>query len=419
MQFLLGVLGYIVFICVGCFCMKIAKDLFNTYLNITSILILPFLLVCSFQLLTTFFYESLIIPGFEYWSIITVFFVATLLVETIFHIIFKIDVGYVPLFNGGFETNRNFMFFVLVYLIYMLYDTYHQVVNVDMSMLLQDDFSEEYGGSGGFISRLFLMICAAYFFGCNNTKAGFLLGVICLIPSVVINTKGVILIPVIASFFVKEYYGRLVNLKKTLLIVGIVGISIFIGSYMWEFFTVGGNPLADSEKWKLVFDKLVSYVISGVQGFCINLQDPGEYSFDDLPNITMTPINNFLSKLGVGSYISSVNPVERTMGLASSDDPITNVNSHIGTLYLFNGLFIGLLIHSFWIMVTLLIKKICQKTGSVFFVLLYSLFLAGFAFGWFELYFMHTFWLYLIIITVLLYIVFNCHLFDTDGLYKV
>ncbi len=407
MGIVLGFIGYILFLVVGLICIRCAHILFGSYLNITTVFIFPFLCVCSLQVIVTGCYHTMLFPSIRYWEIIILFFSVTLLIEYVLFRILRMNKNEEVIYNDMFGRNIYFLVFVSFYLLYMLYDTYKQISSMELTMIIQDEFAEDYGGSGGFYSRLFLLICATFFMGYTKKWYGYLIGIICLIPSLVLNTKGIILMPILASFIVKAYNGQLSKITRKILIIGFLGVFIFFGSYMWEFSIYEESPLTDTGRWQQIFEKFMSYLLSGVQGFNINLQQTVDETFDNIPNITLAPVNNMLSKLGIGHSVSVVNPISFSIGLSSVPDEESNVNTHIGTLYLFNGLLGGLIVHAFCISCTMIIKKTCQLlNNNSFFVVLYSLFLTGFALGWFEFYFMHTFWSYFIIITIILFVCF-------------
>ena len=408
MEILVGLFGYLLFILSGVSIVRASIVSFGSNLNVSTALILPYLMICTFQVIVAFFYPTIIFPCLEYWLILIFFFSLTFITEYAVTRLFKIGKRKFRREVFSDITGKHvFYTLIILFLIYVVYDTYTQVSRVDITMLLQDEFEEEYGGSGGFYSRVFLMICATCFFGFFNKWYGFVLGVICLLPSLVVNTKGIIFIPILASLFLKAYLSEITNIKKTVLIVGAIGVFVFFGSYMWEFFTYGSNPLGDKDRWQQITDKLISYLISGVQEFNVNIVSPIDDVFRRSINITLTPFNNLLSKFGIGESISSINEISRPIGLKTTVESSPNVNSHIGTLYLFNGLVGASLLHMFWVSLTILIRKIASITKSIFMVVCYCLLLTGFALGWFDFYFMQTFWIYIIIFCLILSLFFT------------
>jgi len=403
-----GVFGYIVFIIVGLLCVSFSKRIMRSYVNITTMLCFPYLLICSFQIIIAAIYPKVVFPCIEYWSILIFFFILTLVAESVLSSFLGIKVdGRQIVSRYSYKWEKVFHIVIAFYLLYVIYDTYVQVRSVDITMLLQDEFEDEYGGSGGFYSRVFLMICSAYYLGYVNKWYGYLFGLLCLIPSLVVNTKGVIFIPILSAFFIKTYLHELSNTKQKIIVVGIIGIVIFFGSYMWQFYTWGENPLENKDRWQEIFDKLVGYLISGVQEFNLNIVSPLDDVFKQSVNITITPFNNLLAKFGFGESISSINEISRPIGLNTSVDSSPNVNSYIGTLYLFNGFGGACFLHLFWISITVIIKKIAIQTNNPFIITCYCLLLSGYALGWFDFYFMQTFWIYLIIFCFILYFCFN------------
>ena len=116
------------------------------------------------------------------------------------------------------------------------------------------------------------------------------------------------------------------------------------------------------------------------------------------------PYLNILAKLGIGESVSSINEeIYRSIGtLPNYGKAYSNVNGYIGTLYLFNGLLGALIYHIYMIILTFIIKVKTYSCKRPFWIVLYSLFLSGFALGWFDFYFMQTFWIYFVILIVII-----------------
>lgn len=392
---------------VSVMCVRTARLMFGSFLNVTCVLIFPFIALCSLQVLVGFIFPNFLFPCAFYWVILMIYFIATLLLEILAYKIFRIDIEFVPTSQKEEVVNKLFLPIIFCYLLYMMYDTYIQLSNVDLTEVLQDEFAEDYGGSGGLISRLFLIICCTFFLGYAKKWYDYVIGLLCLIPSLVINTKGIIFMPILASFLVRAYCGEFSKIKSKVVFVAILGVVVFFGSYIWESSVNGADVFEDTAKLQQISAKFIAYLLSGVQGFNINVINPGEDLFSAQPNMTMAPLANFLSKFGIAQNISVINPVVHSLGLVSSSNEDTNVNTYVGTLFLYNGIWMGLVVHSVWIFITNGLKRIAQLSDNLFFSVLFCLYLSGFALGWFEFYFMHTFWIYFILITIVLYLFFR------------
>lgn len=396
-------LAYVQYAIVCFFCIRIANKVAKTKISITSIFALPYFLICSMQEIICIVFDYFELPNFEYWIINMLFVLATCGVELLlckFSYICQIrDVS-----SGYLNQYKLSVFFIILASLLILCAAINSVMmvnTIDINMLLQDEFQDDFeeSSSGNFYVRLFTMIMAVYFLGINKGKIGYLIGCFCFVPHIIINTKGILFIIIIAVFIARLLTGRIHNVKRTVLILGGCGFSIFFFSYMMEFSLYGENPLIEVDRWVYIFEKLIAYLLSGVQEFFVNLRD-GIVHNKNLDNITLTPFYNLFAKFGIGTSISSVNQeIYRCIGdLPHYGLVYSNVNGYIGTLYIFNGLIGGLLYHVSIITLTFAIRlKVCICKRP-FWIILYSLFSAGLFLAWFEFYFMHTFWIYFILI---------------------
>ena len=405
-----GFLGYLVFLCICIFCMRTATLKYKTYLNVTTLFAFPYMVICTFQVFVTYILGLFSPPDVEYWLILSSFIIVGWTIELF---VDKKTIKSTNLFNNSLEikkeeknkkNNKYFEWITILFIIFTTYNSIEQLRNIDIAAILQEDFQDKFAASsgGGFYARVILILLATYYLGYNNSIKRNIIGFLCFIPSIIVNTKGVIFIPIIAAFITRLFYGKVKNAGKTILIVGSVGIFIFFASYMWEYSTYGKNALLDPSRWEYISNNLVFYILSGVQGFSKTLESNSLHIFTIIDNITLTPFNNIISKFGLTKNISSINPIATSIGmLPTYGTGITNVNSYIGTLYLFNGLIGGLGLHIFWISLITLLKKNAFRKRKPVDVVLFSLFASGLVLDWFDFYFMQTFWMYLIIFIIL------------------
>lgn len=403
------------FVFIGVICCKYTSIKLHSIINVTNCLTLPLIIICTIQVFLTYIFGLYYsIPPIEYWLVLILYIIITSIVEIFTNKCFdiykitptKLDDCF--FYQGTGNINIILKYIIIIFILYACYDSFIVVKNIDISMILQDEGQDEFGASmgGGFYARVFLMIIATYFFGYGNNWKDFGFGFLCLFPSLVINTKGIIFIPIVAGFIVRLYLKKIKNIKKLIVLIGLIGIIIFFSSYMWEFFTIGENPLSDSYRWQLISEKLLYYLTSGVQGFSANLDNIYcSEIFSKYENITLAPFNNFLSKFGITENVSAVSQHICYIGnLPTYGVCNSNVNTYIGTIYLYNCFFCGLLLHSFWVCITSIIRKLAFVNNQPFTVCLFALFATGYALGWFEFYFMHTFWVYMIVMVIIL----NC-----------
>lgn len=414
-QSFLGFLGFLIFIVISIFCMYTATIKYKTYLNVTTLFAFSYLVICTFQVFVTYILGLFNPPHFEYWLIISSFIIATWVIELIVDkktIKKRINVNNNNIGINKEVNNKNKRkYFELVTILFIVYSTYYsiqQVLNVDIGIMLQDEFQDEFATStgGSFYTRVILIILATYYLGYQNSIKGFLIGLLCFIPSIIVNTKGILFIPIIAAFIIRLFSNKIKNAGKMVLIVGSIGIFIFYASYMLEYYTYGENPLFDPYRWQYISENLIFYTLSGAQSFSNTIDNDSLEVFTKIDNITLTPFYNLLSKFGLAKNLSSINPVFLNIGtLPTYGTGISNVNTYVGSLYLFNGLIVGMGIHVFWISLITIFKKNAFRKRKPANVILFALFASGLVLDWFEFYFMQTFWFYIIIFIFLFQVI--------------
>lgn len=406
-MYIIDIVFFFIYVAVCLFCIRETKKITGNLISITNMFVIPYMLICIFQEVICIFNAYFILPSYGYWFINSLFVFLTYFTEILLTKIFK-PCSRDKCLSSYVETFAYNKFFLLgcssIVLVVALL-SFKMVSNIDIALMLQDDFQGDFQDSAGgnFYIRLFTIIMAVYFWGINKSRLGYIIGAICFVPHVVVNTKGILFIPIISMFLVRIMLGRISNIKRTFITLGCIGTLIFFSSYMMEFFTYGENPLKDSDRWLYIFEKQVAYICSGVQEFAVNFQDGIEHNPNKI-NITLVPYLNILAKFGIGESVSSINEeFYRSIGtLPNYGKAFSNVNGYIGTLYLFNGLLGALIYHIYMIILTFIIKVKTYSCKRPFWIVLYSLFLSGFALGWFDFYFMQTFWIYLVILIVII-----------------
>lgn len=402
---IIDILSYILYVIVSICTIRLVNIETKSFVNITSVFVLPYLIICTIQEIVCLTFDFFQLPNFEYWFINIVFVFVTGLVEFVMSSLSQKRI-FINSFTEYYDKQHLSKLFIALAALAVIatgIDSFKMVNSIELGILLQDDFQDEFGESAGgnFYIRLLTLIMAVYFLGINKSKIGYMIGLLCFVPHIVVNTKGILFIPVIASLLTRIILGRITSFKKTFLILGILGVFIFFSSYLLENLIY--KESVDFDRLIFLCEKLISYMLSGVQEFFVNIRDGIEHNVNKV-NITLAPIENLFAKFGIGESVSNVNTeFYRSIGkLPHYGAVYSNVNGYIGTLYLFNGLIGGLLYHVFLIIIAFLIKIKTYACKRPFWIILYSLFLSGFFLGWFEFYFMHTFWVYFIVLTFII-----------------
>lgn len=274
----------------------------------------------------------------------------------------------------------------------------------NIGMLVQEDFQTSYTSGINFYLRLFSMIGTVYFWGLlsKENKNFFVLGLICFLPNFLTFVKGISYILILGSVIANIILsGKKLNPKKAVLIP-LLGIILFFSVYLIEIGIWDIELIFKRDTYELIFAKLNLYLIAGIQAFNVNVTEYQD-TFNGLQNPVYAPIANILAKVGFTERIETINNVWVDLGYISNFGYASvNTNTYIGTLVLYCGPLIGLLVNSliaallyYFFIKALIFKKPLD-------IMRYSLFVTGLVLGWFEYYYMHMFWVYLILIFFIL-----------------
>ncbi len=295
----------------------------------------------------------------------------------------------------------------------LLFFVYNMKNLGNIGQIVQEGFQIKYTSGINFYLRLMCMIGAIYFFSISNLKdKKFIIGgIYSSLPIILTFVKGMIFIICLGSVIGNTLvYARKIKVKYIIYTI-MSGIIIFYSVYMIETCIWNPEKLFKSETYEYIFANLNVYLTSGVQSFNVNLQQINNI-FNQVANPVYAPIINIISKVGIVERIDAINNIWLNLGYISNyGDVIVNTNTYIGTLVLYCGIFRGLLIHLFisTIMYHFFYKMI--HASHIVYIIRYSLFITGFVLGWFEYYYMHTFWIYLIIIFYILKVITKIRLY--------
>ncbi|HPP10866.1 MAG TPA: DUF6337 family protein [Defluviitoga tunisiensis] len=274
----------------------------------------------------------------------------------------------------------------------------------DVGMVVQEQFQSKYSSGVNFYLRLFCMIGTIYFWGLANksNRKFILLGFLCFIPNYLTFVKGIAFINVIGSVLANLILNKRIIKVSILLKVLLAGLIIYFSVYMIEIGIWNPNKLLEIETYEFIYGKLNSYLISGVQSFNINISN-SENLFQGLPNPVYAPVINLIAKFGLAERIEPINNVWTTIGYIPNYGPSTvNTNTYIGTLSLYCGFFKGLLVNSIISTVIYYFFWKAIHTQRIIHIARYSLMVTGLVLAWFEYYYLHTFWYYLVLIFFLI-----------------
>lgn len=310
-----------------------------------------------------------------------------------------------------FIVNDNFTFlkyisvFLSIYLLFV-FTIHASELNV-IGEIVQVNFQNQYSGGINFYFRLIVMIGSIYFFTIAKNKTDILLGLLCLLPNFLTFVKGIAIINILAGLVGHMiYYKKRLRVSLILKLI-LLGLIIFGLVYIIQISIWNPDKLFSLKTYLIVYNKILTYLISGVQSFNINLHN-GYYIYNG-DNITIAPLLNMLHKFGLfDTRMETVGPIHTIL----YDNSIlgivdTTVNSYIGTLLMYGGVINGILLHCVVVLVIYTFFYINLITSNPINKVFYALFVSGFILAWFEYFFIQTFWIYFIIIYICLIFIYH------------
>lgn len=409
---MLTIILFLLLVLVAFILVRIEKTRFKTYLS-------PFILF-SIPYLSMVFYQFFIIQLYNWENIGFLFVFSILLYFVTFfvsgHVLYYFFSAQNRTHNLKLNNVRNEVqekiysdklieLIFIVSAIYLLLRFFILTQGLsNYGAIVQEPFQQKYSSDGGFFFRLITMFGGAYFWGLatKKNKRAFFYGLLCFATNLLTFVKGIAFITIISGIIANIIINKRKVKLKTLFHIIIFGISLFFIVYLIEIGIWEPNKLLEKDTYEFIFGKLNVYLISGVQSFNINVTNNHEI-FLNSNNIVFAPIVNLIAKFGVVERIDVINDLITYLGnIPSYGQVYVNTNTYIGTLVLYTGLFAGVLpnviisIFSYY----LFYKTISEK--SILNISIYAIFSSGLVLSWFEYYYMHTFWFYLIFFYVML-----------------
>lgn len=265
--------------------------------------------------------------------------------------------------------------------------------------VVQEDFQNAYSSGINFHLRLICMIGTVYFWGLStkNNKKFIFLGLLCFLPNFLTFVKGVSYLLFLGSILANLLINnKKLKFKKIVSVFAFV-VAMFFCVYLIEIGIWDTNLLFVKETYELIYAKFNLYLIAGVQSFNVNLSSSQD-SFASTLNPVYAPVVNILSKIGVTERVETINNIWVNLGYIPYYGPVNvNTNTYIGTLVLYCGTVKGLVVSSTIAVINYYFFFVARRTKDTFMIVRYSILVSGLILGWFEYYYWHMFWVYLII----------------------
>ncbi|WP_405400105.1 DUF6337 family protein [Maribacter sp. Asnod2-G09] len=383
--------------------LRIDRVIYGTFITPISALTLPYLLVLLTHIL---FHEAL---GFKsisplsvfIWNLGTVlFWIGGLIIAKLF--LKKKVVNPFENILGLDLKIKNLNFLVLLitilFCLVLFYSLIINVLSMGYNSISTEAFATKFAGGGLFGHSLTLLRYILVYLIIVTSKKQYLTNLLILIIiwfNLLYQVKGWLLIPVISGLLIRfvlleEKNGGLSRtfFKKTLFI-SVLGFGFFALSY---YISLGSKV-----RFEFIFTHFFHYTWSGLIGFSEYLASGikmGEYVAE-----IFNPINNIINKISGLPVESALNPNYFSTYIYYHKG--SNVSTFIGSIFISSGPVLSVFICFFFAIVNygIFINFLIKKT--IFGLILYSFFLVGLFFGWFDFYFRHLIFYVIIIITLL------------------
>lgn len=197
--------------------------------------------------------------------------------------------------------------------------------------------SDEFGSAmtaGHFWGHLFVVLLAAEiicFYYLSLKRWYMIIPILfCILFEVIYQVKSWMLTPILAVILMKIHTGAWRINLKAILLVGVVGVVFFFGSYTLSSL-LAHDRFADMALLTDIWHHFLYYLSSGVLGFSEDLRR-GIYEMQD-PCYPILPFINLWQAILGGEIMSPVNMIELNTGFGGA---YSNVRTFVGTLYVFS-----------------------------------------------------------------------------------
>lgn len=303
--------------------------------------------------------------------------------------------------NNSTRKIDKFMILISVPIVLILYYKYYitAISLSNISYIVQSEFQQQYTEGIYFYLRLICIINVVYFLGTykQEQKWRIVFAVLLITPLILSLVKGIMIIPVIAGIILNQMRNKyeLSFLKMSLAIV--IGILLFYLTYLVEICMWDISKVTDIRTYQFILSKLSVYLISGIQSFNVNINENIQFLSYATENPVFAPIINLLAKFGIVDRISNVPNNWTSIGyFPYLGNVYVNTNTFIGTLVLYCGYFASIIITAIWGTVSYFMFARAIHSDNIIYRLIYALVAGGLAMGWFEYYFLHPFWFYML-----------------------
>lgn len=268
-----------------------------------------------------------------------------------------------------------------------------------------DEFSEEYGASGGAFAHIsiFLSMMFAYFF-CKfdkKHKLALIPIILILLTTVAQASKTHILSPILMGFFARVITGRTHLSLKIVVIIALASVGVFFGIYYISLVLSGVTDSKDVY-FEFVSHHFLVYFLGGPLSFSLDYQcgilEPDKTLCLIAPFVRVWEIIS-----GESIKLTIANPIFLNMGELGE----TNVRTFFGTLYAYSHSYSVLILLSLFVSILVYsVYYLSYVKKNIFLTIATSSNLTYLVLGsFFDFYWIHIYPYEIVIICLILYLI--------------
>lgn len=278
-----------------------------------------------------------------------------------------------------------FTFLLIVPFVFKL----RSMMSLSLIQLGSDEFGEgfaTYGIFGHLLHILFALSILCFVCVRRDNKWLPTFAIVLIAAIAFLNqVRSWVIIPVLAGIWLCLVSNRLKLSLRLILIAGIAGIAIFVGSYL-VMFIIGYGHAYDAHMSEYIVDHTYHYIFSGVLGMSEDMR-MGILETPD-PDILFSPFVNAINSFTGEAYISPINP--HYLEINVNNNLGDNVRTFFGTMYIHTPIALFAVLCGLFSVILYLIRIAALRTQSTFIGAIDAWFCALLAMGWFEYYLFHV-----------------------------
>lgn len=361
---------FILFLLEVCLIITTDRVLYGTFLTPVAILTLPFLFILLLILVfgPGMGFKHFYFPSLWIWIIgVFIFWLPSILFSIIFLKETNIkNYPYQEKNNTNFEKFSYYFSYILI--IVLIFGLTKSLQEGDIGT---EDFEDNFGS--GIVAHFSIISKFFFIYLIVNFKRKFLLPILLLfITYFLYGAKSWILIPLLASIIIR------IILKKTKFKISLILKIIFFGMlifYLVYYISIGPEMPLD-----FIVNHFFIYLFSGILGLSEYIKADQIIGVD--PYMLINPIVNLYNKIMGIEIMNTYSNINTSIG----NEGYVNVKTIFGTIYLYGGLFWGILFTFVLGSIYYLLLIFTIKTKNMIILIVYFTLISLLFFAWFDTY---------------------------------